>query len=69
MPYMVEIIIIFFFLPNTYRYENIAKKAKNNCKNEQLYCINQKKQYSSRQVFQPFITIFKLHLNNVNINI
>jgi hypothetical protein len=45
------------------------KRQKNNCKNEQLYCINQKKQYSSKQVFQPFITIFKLHLNNVNINI
>jgi len=44
MPYMVEIIIIVFFLPNTYWYENISKKAKNNCKNEQLYCINQKKQ-------------------------
>jgi len=45
MPYMVEIIIIFFFLPNTYRYEKISKKTKNNCKNEQLYCINQKRQY------------------------
>jgi hypothetical protein len=59
MPYMVEIIIIFFFLPNTYRYENMLKKAKNQLKNEQLYCINQKKQYSSRQVFQPFTTLFK----------
>jgi hypothetical protein len=40
MPYMVEIIIIFFFSvgkQNTYWYENISKKEKISCKNEQLY--------------------------------